>query len=81
MVAALTDRDLIYFTFNDEFTVAQLKGLVAIIEKYTITVGQMYKLIKEYADEIRHGENKPRINYKHFGIFQFLETKFDVSNN
>ena len=81
MVASETDRDLIYFTFNDEQTVENLKQIIEIIEKHNFNVSQVYKLINEYADEIRHTSVclifcKPKINFKSFGLSEFLKTKF-----
>lgn len=72
MVAAETDRDLIYFTFNDENTVENLEKILAIIYKHNLNVGQVYELINEYAAEIRHS----KVNTKKFGLRQFLDTKF-----
>ena len=73
MVAAETGRDLVYFTFNDESTVKNLEKIVDIIEKHKLNVGQVYRLLNEYADEIR---DKAKVNIKKFGLCQFLEIKF-----
>jgi hypothetical protein len=76
MVAAETNRDLIYFTFNDENTVENLKKIVSIIEKHNLNVGQVYELINEYANEIRHS----KVNTNRFGICQFLDIKFSEAS-
>ena len=73
MVAAETDRDLIYFTFNDENTVENLNKILSIIDKYNLKVGQIYELINEYADGIRHS----KVNTKKFGLCQFLDVKLN----
>lgn len=75
MVAAETDRDLVYFTFNDEKTVKSLKNILKIIEDYQLTVGQVYKLIDEYAMELEHLDRSD-VDTSDFGLSQFLQVKF-----
>jgi hypothetical protein len=75
MVAAETDRDLVYFTFNDEKTVKSLKNILKIIHDFQLTVGQVYKLINEYATELDHLD-KTDVDTSDFGLSQFLQVKF-----
>ena len=75
MVAAETDRDLVYFTFNDEKTVKSLKNILKIIHDFQLTVGQVYKLINEYAMELDHLD-KSDVDTSDFGLSQFLQVKF-----
>jgi hypothetical protein len=73
MAASEAERDLIYYTFNHKETVRTLNNLMLIIEKERLSVGDVYSLIMEYADEIR---NESTSDLKGFGICKFLETKF-----
>ncbi len=73
LAASETDRDLVYYTFNHEETVKNLKNIMSLIEKERLCVGDVYKLILEYSDEIRDLKSS---DLKHFGICQFLETKY-----
>jgi poly(ADP-ribose) glycohydrolase len=73
LVASETSRDLVYYTFNHKETVKNLNNIMSIIEKERLCVGDVYKLILEYSDEIRSLKSS---DLKYFGICQFLETKF-----
>lgn len=75
MVAAETDRDLVYYTFNDEKTVKSLKNILKVINDFQLTVGQVYNLINEYAMELDHLD-KTDVDTSDFGLSQFLQVKF-----
>lgn len=71
--AAEAERDLIYFTFNDKNTVDILNTFTKIINDNKLDVGQLYKLLNEYAEEIRPLKET---QIKMFDLHQFFKTKF-----
>ena len=73
IAAAETDRDLIYFTFQDEEAFKKLEKISDIIK--TMNVSQIYELIGEYANEICDLRLQ---EIQRFGLSEFLSTKFST---
>lgn len=73
MVAAETDRDLIYFTFHENKTMTRLNKIVEIIKRQNLNVSQIYNLIGEYKTEISHLSSS---DLEKFNFCRFLITKF-----
>jgi hypothetical protein len=71
MAAAEAGRDIIYFTFNDSETQENLNGLIKLLEENKMSVGQVYNLINDYADEIKDLKSIGK-----FGLRQYIETIF-----
>lgn len=76
MVAAVTERDLIYFTFQERKTLIKLNKIVEIIEENNLNVGQVYHLIGEYRTEISDLSSS---DIEMFKLSNFLVTKFKMS--
>lgn len=74
MAATEANRDLIYYTFNSESTQKQLEQLIAMIEREKLTVGDIYKLINEYDEEIY---NLKSSHAQNFNLYEFMKTKFE----
>jgi len=74
IAAAETDRDIIYFTFQDEETFNKLKKISDILK--TMNVSQMYELIGEYANEISDLKLQ---EIQRFGLGEFLSTKLTTN--
>lgn len=71
MSASQADRDMIYYTFDHQHTFNNLTSIVSMIDQFNLTIGEVYKLILEYSDEIR-GLSASQI--KNFDLCQFLQT-------
>ncbi len=74
IAAAETNRDLIYFTFNNDEAFRKLEKMTDIIK--TMNVSQVYALIAEYSNEIADLRLR-EING--FGLCEFLSTKFSTN--
>jgi len=70
IAAAETDRDIIYYTFQDGEAFEKLEKISNILK--TMSVSQMYELIGEYANEISDLKLQ---EIQRFGIAEFLSTK------
>lgn len=71
MSASEAGRDLIYYTFDHQNTFTTLSSMVGMCDQLKLTIGDVYKLILEYSDEIR-GLTDSQI--KKFDLSQFLQT-------
>lgn len=60
MAAAVTSRDLIYFTFNDVATVQKLTQLNQLIVRADLSVGQVYALLLDYGQYLKQIDTRPQ---------------------
>jgi len=71
IAASEADRDIVYYTFNDQQTVDTLMTLWNIIEKEKLTVGDIYTLIVNYYSEI---SNLSSSEIKEFTLLEYFKT-------
>lgn len=50
ITAAVSDRDLVYYTFNDEDTTHDLNALLEIIQQNNLNVSHIYQLLHDYSN-------------------------------
>ena len=56
MVAAITGRDIAYFTFGDEKLRDDVYNMYCFLKEKNISVGSLYKMLLEYGD--KYGETQ-----------------------
>ena len=50
ITAAITDRDLVYYTFHDEDTTNELNALLELIKSNNLNVSHIYQLLLDYSN-------------------------------
>jgi poly(ADP-ribose) glycohydrolase len=75
MAASEADRDLVYFTFNDQKTFTALNEMVKVIfEEHQLNIGEIYQLINDYSIEIAE---LSQTELKKFSLLEFMKMKLD----
>lgn len=76
MTASETERDLIYFTFNELSLVSNLNKIVHLIESSKLNVSQIYAIINDYSAHLNQLDST---QIENFSICKFMEEKLTFS--
>jgi len=69
LAASQTQRDIYYYTFDDDNFANELKSIYEILTQYNATIGDIYKSIEEYK-KLREK------SYSNFTLFYYLKARF-----
>ncbi|KAK3521879.1 hypothetical protein QTP70_018605 [Hemibagrus guttatus] len=78
MAAAVAQRDLAYFTFNNKKQAEELQRMHELLKSHKMTVGKLYKLLQDYCEYVRHHHHHDRQRLKN--VFEYIRESFHSSN-
>lgn len=71
MAAAVAQRDLAYFTFNNRKQAEELKRMYSVLKSQQITVGKLYNLLQDYCKYYNRHHDQQRVK----NAFEFISEK------
>ncbi|CAF0792879.1 unnamed protein product [Brachionus calyciflorus] len=79
IVASEVNRDLVYYTFDNKETCKNMIRIIDIIQKNSLEVGQVYRILNRYCHKVQKFLNKsgnlsPTVQFKDF-IISFFNLK------
>lgn len=74
MAAAVAQRDLAYFTFNNMKQAEELKRMYMILKSQKITVGKLYDLLQDYCNYYSRHHYQQRVK----NVFEFISEKIGI---
>ncbi|XP_058267561.1 poly(ADP-ribose) glycohydrolase isoform X2 [Hemibagrus wyckioides] len=72
MAAAVAQRDLAYFTFNNKKQAEELQRMHELLKIHKMTVGKLYNLLQDYCEFSHHHKVK--------NVFKYISEKINSSN-
>ncbi|MCJ8742305.1 hypothetical protein PDJAM_G00080580 [Pangasius djambal] len=72
MAAAVAQRDLAYFTFENKKQAEDLQRMHALLKGHKMTVGKLYNLLQDYCKHYSHHHHKAK------NVFDYISEKMGV---
>ncbi|XP_053501735.1 poly(ADP-ribose) glycohydrolase isoform X1 [Ictalurus furcatus] len=78
MAAAVAQRDLAYFTFDNEHQAEHLQKMHKLLKSHNMTVGKLYNLVQDYCKHYSHHHHHP---HQVKNVFDYIREKLAIRSS